>query len=92
MQVFKNGRLPAGRDAAMSSAWGSSAAPASKGADTQAIHVAPAVLDAAAQDTETLLRTSNTSLSGLTEDQAAERIRLTGPNEISRERKLGWPI
>ena len=58
----------------------------------QNIHVSPAVLDAARKDGEALLRDLRTSLDGLTQAEAEERARTTGPNEIAQERKQGWPI
>ena len=54
------------------------------------IHVSPAVLDAARKDAEQLLRDLRTSLNGLTESEAEERARTTGPNEVAQERKQGW--
>ena len=59
---------------------------------SQNIRVAPAVLDAARKDGEALLRDLRTSLAGLTQAEAEERTRATGPNEIAQERKQGWPI
>jgi Mg2+-importing ATPase len=58
----------------------------------QNIRVSPAVLDAARKDGEELLRDLRTSLNGLTQAEAEERARTTGPNEIAQERKQGWPI
>jgi Mg2+-importing ATPase len=58
----------------------------------QKIRVSPEVLAAARKDGETLLRDLRSSLAGLTEAQAEERARATGPNEIAQERKSGWPI
>ena len=58
----------------------------------QNIHVSPAVLDAARKDGEELLRDLRTSLGGLTQAEAEERARTTGPNEVAQERKQGWPI
>ena len=58
----------------------------------QHIHVSPAVLDAARKDDEDLLRDLRTSLSGLTQTEAEERARTTGPNEVAQERKQGWLI
>jgi Mg2+-importing ATPase len=57
----------------------------------QVIHVAPAVLDAASKDAEAVLRDLRTSPAGLTQAEADERARDTGPNEIAQERKQGWP-
>jgi P-type Mg2+ transporter len=56
------------------------------------IHVSPAVLDAARKAGEELLRDLQTSLAGLTGDEAEERGRTTGPNEVAQQRKEGWPI
>src|SRR6202166_4712021 len=58
----------------------------------QAIHVSPAVLDAARKDADQLLRDLHTSLAGLTEAEAEESARATGPNEVARERPQGWSI
>jgi Mg2+-importing ATPase len=58
----------------------------------QNISVSPAVLDAAQKDGEELLRDLRTSLSGLTQAEAEERARTTGPNEVAQERKQGWPV
>ena len=58
----------------------------------QDIRVSPAVLDAARKDSEELLRDLRTSLRGLTEAEAEERARTTGPNEVAQERKQGWFI
>jgi Mg2+-importing ATPase len=58
----------------------------------QHIHVSSAVLEAARKDGEALLRDLRTSLSGLTQTEAEERARTTGPNEVAQERKQGWLI
>jgi Mg2+-importing ATPase len=58
----------------------------------QLIQVSPAVLDAARKAPEELLRELRTSLHGLTEADAQERARTTGPNEVAQERKQGWFI
>jgi Mg2+-importing ATPase len=58
----------------------------------QDIRVAAAVLDAARKDGEALLRDLRTSLAGLTQAEAEERARTTGPNEIAQGRKQGWLI
>jgi P-type Mg2+ transporter len=58
----------------------------------QNIRVSPAVLDAARKDNEELLRDLRTSLAGLTQAEAEERARTTGPNEVAQERKQGWPV
>src|ERR1700729_3462567 len=57
----------------------------------QNIRVSPEVLLAARTDGEALLRDLRTSLAGLSEAEAEERARATGPNEIAQERKQGWP-
>ncbi|MGB7847339.1 MAG: magnesium-translocating P-type ATPase [Candidatus Acidiferrum sp.] len=56
----------------------------------QSIHVSPAVVDAARKDGEALLRDLRTSLNGITQAEAEERARATGPNEIAQERKQSW--
>src|ERR1700693_3490657 len=58
----------------------------------QNIHVSPAVLEAARKEGEDLLRSLRTSLDGLTQAEAEERARTTGPNEVAQERKQGWPV
>ncbi len=58
----------------------------------QHIQVSPEVLAAARKDSEQLLRDLRTSLGGLTQAEAEERARTTGPNEVAQERKQGWPI
>jgi Mg2+-importing ATPase len=61
-------------------------------AKSQSIHVAPAVLDAARKDGEALLRDLRTCPAGLTQAEAEERARATGPNEIAQQSKQGWLI
>src|SRR5580658_1248977 len=61
-------------------------------AKDHSIHVSPAVLDAAKKDGEELLRSLGTSPRGLTQTEAEERVRTTGPNEVAQERRQGWPI
>ena len=61
-------------------------------AKNQNIRVSPAVLDAARKDGEVLLRDLRTSAAGLTQAEAEERARTTGPNEVAQEKKQGWPI
>jgi P-type Mg2+ transporter len=58
----------------------------------QIIDVSPAVLAAARQADEELLRDLRTSMNGLTEAEAEERARTAGPNEVAQERKQGWPV
>ncbi len=59
-------------------------------AKKQNIRVSPAVVDAASKSGEQVLVDLRTSLNGLTEDEAEERARTAGPNEIAQERKQGW--
>src|ERR1035437_4323908 len=54
---------------------------------SQAIHLSPAVLDAAAKDSEALLQSLKTSPRGLTQTEAEQRARTTGPNEVAQERR-----
>ena len=56
------------------------------------IHVSPAVLDAAGKNGDDLLRSLRTTPEGLTQTEAEERLRTTGPNEVAQERRQGWPI
>ena len=56
----------------------------------QAIRVSPAVLDAAGKDGEELLQSLRTTAAGLTQTEAEERARTTGPNEVAQERQQGW--
>jgi Mg2+-importing ATPase len=58
----------------------------------QNIRVSPTVIDAARKTGEELFRDLRTSLDGLTQAEAEERARTTGPNEVAQERKQGWPI
>ena len=64
--------------------------PASKKPKSQNIRVSPAVLDAALKDGEALLQSLRTSPGGLTQAEAEERARTTGPNEVAQERRQGW--
>src|ERR1019366_1418863 len=66
--------------------------PISTKAKTHNIQVSTAVLDAARKDGEELLRDLRTASGGLTQVEAEERARTTGPNEIAQERKEGWPV
>jgi P-type Mg2+ transporter len=56
------------------------------------IQVSPAVLDAARKDGEELLWDLRTSLGGLAQDEAEERARTTGPNEVAQEKPQGWLV
>lgn len=57
---------------------------------TKNIQVSPAVLDAARKDGEELLRDLRTTLGGVTQAEAEERTRATGPNEIAQEKQQSW--
>ena len=46
--------------------------------------------DAATQETAEVLQRLNTSPAGLSEDEAAERLNVFGPNEVAQERKHEW--
>ncbi|HMD48506.1 MAG TPA: magnesium-translocating P-type ATPase, partial [Bryobacteraceae bacterium] len=54
------------------------------------IRVSPAVLDAARKNTEELLQSLGTTPDGLTQEDAEERTRTVGPNEVAQERRQGW--
>ncbi len=56
------------------------------------IRISPAVLDAAGKDGEELLQSLRTNPGGLTQTEAEERARTTGPNEVAQERRQGWPV
>jgi Mg2+-importing ATPase len=58
----------------------------------QNIRVSAAVLEAARKDGEALLRDLKTSLVGLSQHDADDRLLRSGPNEIAQERKQGWPV
>jgi P-type Mg2+ transporter len=58
----------------------------------QNIRVSPAVLNAARKNNDELLRDLQTSPGGLTEAEAEERERTTGPNEVAQERKQSWSV
>jgi Mg2+-importing ATPase len=61
-------------------------------AKNQNIHVSPAVLDASGKDGEDLLKSLRTTAAGLTQTEAEDRARTTGPNEIAQEHRQGWPV
>ena len=67
------------------------APPLLKNAANKNIHVSSAVLDAARKDGEELLRSLGTALAGLTQTEAENRARSTGPNEVAQEKAQGWP-
>ena len=54
------------------------------------ILVSPAVLEAAGKDGEELLKSLRTSPEGLTQTEAKDRARTSGPNEVAQERQRGW--
>ena len=56
----------------------------------QTIRVSPAVIDAAGKGGEELLQSLRTTAAGLTQTEAEERARTTGPNEVAQERQQGW--
>jgi P-type Mg2+ transporter len=58
----------------------------------QNIHVSPAVLDAARQNEDELLRSLRTTPEGLSQAEAEDRARTVGPNEVAQERRQGWII
>jgi Mg2+-importing ATPase len=55
--------------------------------DAKAIHVSPAVLDAAAKDGPQLFESLKTSAQGLAQAEAEQRARTVGPNEVAAERR-----
>ena len=68
------------------------ASPIAAKAKEHHIRVSPDVLDAAAKDGDELLRFLHTSLSGLTQSEAENRARTSGPNEVAQEHRRGWFI
>src|ERR1700744_2545340 len=58
--------------------------------DPNGDRTAELVRDAAAQDTAEILERLGTSSNGLSEDDAAERLDVFGPNEVAQERHHGW--
>src|SRR5579859_6558260 len=54
------------------------------------IRVSPAVLDAAGKDGDELLGSLRTTSAGLTQVEAEDRARKTGPNVVAQERRHGW--
>jgi P-type Mg2+ transporter len=60
-------------------------------AKKQAIRVSAAVLQAARNDNDGLLRDLRTSAAGLTQNEAETRAGSVGPNEVARESRHGWP-
>ena len=58
----------------------------------QNIRVSPAVLDAARRTAKSCSGTCERLWAGLTQAEAEERARTTGPNEVAQERKQGWLV
>jgi Mg2+-importing ATPase len=61
-------------------------------AKSDTIQVSPAVLDGARKSVEELLRALRTAPDGLSQAEAEERARTTGPNEVAQERPQGWLV
>jgi Mg2+-importing ATPase len=53
------------------------------------IRVSPAVLDAAGKNGDALLQSLHTTPEGLTQAEAEQRARTSGPNEVAQERRRG---
>ncbi len=56
------------------------------------IRVSPAVLDAARKDGDELLESLRTTAKGLTQAEAEERARISGPNEVAQEHRQSWLV
>ncbi|MGA7410902.1 MAG: magnesium-translocating P-type ATPase [Bryobacteraceae bacterium] len=61
-------------------------------AKSEKIHVSPAVLEASRKDGEEVLQSLRTTAGGLTQAEAEDRARRSGPNEVAQERRQGWFI
>ena len=61
-------------------------------AEKQNIHVSPAILEAAGKDGEALFGSLRTTAKGLTQAEAEQRARTSGPNEVAQEKQRGWLI
>jgi Mg2+-importing ATPase len=68
----------------------SSASPIPAKAKEHNIRVSPAVLDAAGKNGDALLQSLHTTPEGLTQAEAEQRARTSGPNEVAQERRRGW--
>jgi Mg2+-importing ATPase len=68
---------------------GSAERPVATKPHQQNIRVSPAVQAAARKDGAALLQDLHTTLAGLSESDADERARASGPNEIAEEHKQG---
>ena len=58
----------------------------------QNIQVSSAIIAAAGKDGAALFRDLRTSAAGLTQSEAEERARASGPNQVAQEKKQGWPL
>ena len=56
----------------------------------QGQHTADLVRDAATSEIAEILQRLNTSATGLTEEEAAERLEVFGPNQVAEEKHHGW--
>src|SRR5271165_3435409 len=66
--------------------------PAPKKVKNKNIRISPAVVDAARKEGDELLRKLGTTAVGLTQAEAEERARTSGPNEVAQEKPKGWPV
>src|SRR5512136_1474789 len=55
-----------------------------------AAHVPKALIEAAQNDVEVVLRSQNTRIEGLSEAEASERLDKYGENQAVQEKKIGW--
>jgi Mg2+-importing ATPase len=58
--------------------------------NSQGQQAADLLRDAATNDSAVILERLKTSAAGLTEEEAAERLEVFGPNEVAHERKYEW--
>jgi Mg2+-importing ATPase len=58
--------------------------------DPNGDRTAELVRDAATKDANEIFQRLGTSLSGLSDEEAAERMEVFGPNEVAQERRHGW--
>lgn len=58
--------------------------------DPNGDRAAELVRDAATQDIAALFQRLNSSATGLTDEEAAERLEVFGPNEVAQEKHHGW--
>ena len=59
---------------------------------SKTIGVSPGLIDAAQKEGEEVLRELRTAPSGLTQAEAEQRARTSGPNEVAQEKPQGWPV